>query len=174
MGTGAPGGSQRRASEDRLPLPCSPDQPNRSGFHLPEDKRFGSCSGSVWSSLPPSERVSVFAAASPKVQGKCGPCRTHLSTFHLLPVFSQEALTFPFPLLPKVIFQSASVAHSIPTSQTRISKDLTEKEGLKKKKKQLSPWHSLKMVPPVKKKRRNERKAQDIRKKMLFFCVVNC
>lgn len=77
----------------------------------------------------------MFAAASPKVQGKCGPCRTHLSTFHLLPVFSQEALTFPFPLLPKVIFQSASVAHSIPTSQTRISKDLTEKEGLKKKKK---------------------------------------
>ena len=81
MGTGAPGGSRRRASEDRLPLPRSPDQPSRSGFHLPEDKPFGSCSGSVRSSLPPSERASVFAATSPKVQGKCGPCRTHLSLF---------------------------------------------------------------------------------------------
>ena len=81
MGTGAPGGSRRRASEDRLPLPRSPDQPSRSGFHLPKDKPFGSCSGSVRSSLPPSERASVFAATSPKVQGKCGPCRTHLSLF---------------------------------------------------------------------------------------------
>lgn len=38
MGTEAPGGGRRRASDDRLPLPPNPDQPSRSGFNLPEDK----------------------------------------------------------------------------------------------------------------------------------------
>lgn len=50
---------------------------------------------------PPSEKASVFEPASPKVQGKRGQSGTHLSTFHLLPVFNQEAFPFPFPVLPR-------------------------------------------------------------------------
>ena len=38
MGTEAPGGSRRRASDNRLPLPPNPDQPSRSSFNLREDK----------------------------------------------------------------------------------------------------------------------------------------